>query len=129
RTARTGSSRHRTDAWRRPARVDGCRTPRGVPPLRGDPPRAPLSLSIRRTLRIENLVLIREAELTFGPGLNAVTGETGAGKKIFAQAIRLLLCARARASAASGDGSEAYVDAELDVPDGFFDEEELAGLA
>jgi len=37
-----------------------------------------------RTLRIENLVLIREAELTFGPGLNAVTGETGAGKTIFA---------------------------------------------
>jgi DNA repair protein RecN (Recombination protein N) len=82
-----------------------------------------------RSLRIENLVLIREAELTFSPGLNAVTGETGAGKTIFAQAIGLLLGARADASSVGTDGSEAYVEAELDVPDGFFDEEEIAGLA
>jgi DNA repair protein RecN (Recombination protein N) len=82
-----------------------------------------------RRLRIENLVLIREAELTFGPGLNAVTGETGAGKTIFAQAVGLLLGSRADASAVGSDGGEAYVEAELDVPDGFFDEEELAGLA
>ncbi|HEU4970638.1 MAG TPA: AAA family ATPase [Gaiellaceae bacterium] len=82
-----------------------------------------------RTLRIENLVLIREAELTFGPGLNAVTGETGAGKTIFAQAIGLLLGSRADASAVGPEGGEAYVEAELDVPDGFFDEEELAPLA
>ena len=82
-----------------------------------------------RTLRIENLVLIREATLSFGPGLNAVTGETGAGKTIFAQAIGLLLGARADASSVGGEASEAYVEAELDVPDGFFDEDELAGLA
>src|SRR5215510_4260064 len=82
-----------------------------------------------RRLRIENLVLIREADLAFGPGLNAITGETGAGKTIFAQAIGLLLGARADASSVGGEGSEAYVEAELDVPDGFFDEEELATLA
>jgi DNA repair protein RecN (Recombination protein N) len=82
-----------------------------------------------RRLRIENLVLIREADLTFGPGLNAVTGETGAGKTIFAQAIGLLLGARADASSVGSDGSEAYVEAELDVPDGFFDEEDVAALA
>ena len=81
-----------------------------------------------RRLRIENLVLIREAELTFAPGLNAVTGETGAGKTIFAQAIGLLLGARADASSVGSDGTEAYVEAELDVPDGFFDEDELAAL-
>jgi DNA repair protein RecN (Recombination protein N) len=74
-------------------------------------------------------VLIREAELTFGPGLNAVTGETGAGKTIFAQAIGLLLGSRADASAVGSDGAEAYVEAELDVPDGFLDEDELAPLA
>ena len=82
-----------------------------------------------RRLRIENLVLIRDAELTFAPGLNAVTGETGAGKTIFAQAIGLLLGARADASSVGSEGTEAYVEAELDVPDGFFDDEELAALA
>ena len=82
-----------------------------------------------RRLRIENLVLIREADLAFGPGLNAVTGETGAGKTIFAQAIGLLLGARADASSVGADGEEAYVEAELDVPDGFFDEEDVAALA
>ena len=82
-----------------------------------------------RRLRIENLVLIREADLSFGRGLNAVTGETGAGKTIFAQAIGLLLGARADSSSVGTDGPEAYVEAELDVPDGFFDDEEVSGLA
>ena len=82
-----------------------------------------------RRLRIENLVLIREAELELGPGLNAVTGETGAGKTIFAQAIGLLLGARADAAAVGTAAGEAYVEAELDVPAGFFDEDDIAGLA
>ncbi|MBA3400803.1 MAG: AAA family ATPase [Actinobacteria bacterium] len=73
--------------------------------------------------------MIRKAALTFGPGLNVITGETGAGKTIFAQAIGLLLGARADAASVGADGSEAYVEAELDVPDGFFDEEEVATLA
>ena len=82
-----------------------------------------------RRLRIENLVLIREADLELAPGLNAVTGETGAGKTIFAQAIGLVLGARADASAVGAESREAYVEAELDVPDGFFDEDEVAALA
>ena len=82
-----------------------------------------------RRLRIENLVLIHEADLALDPGLNAVTGETGAGKTIFAQAIGLLLGARADASLVGSAGTEAYVEAELDVPDGFFGEEDAAALA
>ena len=82
-----------------------------------------------RRLRIENLVLIREADLAFGPGLNVLTGETGAGKTIFAQAVGLLLGARADAASVGADGSEAYVEAELDVPQDFFEEDEAATLA
>ena len=58
-----------------------------------------------RRLRIENLVLIREAELTFAPGLNAITGETGAGKTILAQAIGLLLGAKAMPHMSVPDGA------------------------
>ena len=81
-----------------------------------------------RRLRIENLVLIRAADLELGPGLNAITGETGAGKTILAQAIGLLLGAKADASFVGPGADEAYVEAELDLPPGFLDEEGLEGL-
>ena len=81
-----------------------------------------------RRLRIENLVLIREAELELAPGLVALTGETGAGKTIVTQAIGLLLGAKGDAAAVGAAGAEAYVEAELDVPDGFFDEDGLEAL-
>jgi DNA repair protein RecN (Recombination protein N) len=81
-----------------------------------------------RSLRIENLVLIRQAELDFVPGLNALSGETGAGKTIFAQAIGLLLGARGDVAAVGPAGEEAYVEAELEVPAGFWEDDELAAL-
>jgi DNA repair protein RecN (Recombination protein N) len=84
---------------------------------------------VLRRLRIENLVLIREAELSLAPGLNAITGETGAGKTILAQAIGLLLGARGDAAFVGPDGDEAYVEVELEPPPGFFDDEEAATLA
>jgi DNA repair protein RecN (Recombination protein N) len=82
-----------------------------------------------RRLRIENLVLIHEADLALAPGLNAITGETGAGKTILAQAIGLLLGAKGDSAYIGPDGAEAYVEAELDLPAGLLDEEELASLA
>jgi DNA repair protein RecN (Recombination protein N) len=81
-----------------------------------------------RRLRIENLVLIREAELTLAPGLNAITGETGAGKTILAQAIGLLLGARGDAAYVGPGAGEAYVEAELDLPEGFLEDEGLETL-
>ena len=78
---------------------------------------------VLRRLRIENLVLIRDAELDLAPGLNAITGETGAGKTILAQAFGLLLGAKGDDSYVGAAGREAYVEAELDLPD------ELEGLA
>jgi DNA repair protein RecN (Recombination protein N) len=70
-----------------------------------------------RRLRIENLVLIREAELELAPGLNAITGETGAGKTILAQALGLLLGAKGDDSFVGAAGEEAYVEGELDLPE------------
>src|ERR671925_418677 len=85
--------------------------------------RGPYHPSVLRRLRIENLVLIREADLELGLGLNAITGETGAGKTILAQAIGLLLGAKADASFVGPGADEAYVAAELDLPPGFLDED------
>ena len=70
-----------------------------------------------RRLRIENLVLIREAELELAPGLNAITGETGAGRTILAQAVGLLLGTKGDESFGGPAATEAYVEAELDLPD------------
>src|ERR671939_256059 len=47
-------------------------------------------------LRVENLLLIERAELRLGPGLIAITGETGAGKTVLAHALDLLLGGRPR---------------------------------
>ncbi|MBA3718243.1 MAG: AAA family ATPase, partial [Actinobacteria bacterium] len=82
-----------------------------------------------RRLKIDNLVLIREAELAFAPGLNAITGETGAGKTILAQAIGLLLGAKGDAAYVGPGASEAYVEAELDLPEGVLDEEGFDAMA
>jgi len=80
---------------------------------------------VLRRLRIENLVLIRDAELELAAGLNAITGETGAGKTILAQALGLLLGAKGDDSYVGAAGEEAYVEAELDLPEEL---EELADL-
>ena len=60
---------------------------------------------VLRSLRIANLVLIHEAELELDGGLNAITGETGAGKTILTNAIGLLLGNRGDAAliGAAGD--------------------------
>jgi DNA repair protein RecN (Recombination protein N) len=78
-----------------------------------------------RSLRISNLVLIREAELDLDAGLNAITGETGAGKTILTNAIGLLLGARGDAALIGAAGGEAYVEAEFDG----VDDEGLGALA
>jgi DNA repair protein RecN (Recombination protein N) len=84
---------------------------------------------VLRRLRIESFVLIREADLAFAPGLNAVTGETGAGKTILAQAVGLLLGASGDAAYLGPGAEEAYVEAELDLPEGVLEDPELAALA
>ena len=74
-----------------------------------------------RSLRIENLVLIGEAELELGAGLNAITGETGAGKTILAQAIGLLLGAKGDAGAVGPGGARRTSRPSSSSPPGFFE--------
>jgi DNA repair protein RecN (Recombination protein N) len=52
-------------------------------------------------LEISDLALIDHAELGFGPGLNALTGETGAGKSLLVTALELLLGERPRGGPAA----------------------------
>ena len=73
-------------------------------------------------------MLIREAELSFARGLNVITGETGAGKTILAQAIGLLLGAKGDAAYVGPGGADAYVEAEFDLPSGLLDEEAFESL-
>jgi len=47
-------------------------------------------------LRLVDFALFEEAEIVLGPGLNAITGETGAGKSLIVGALQLLLGQRAR---------------------------------
>ena len=61
-------------------------------------------------LRVENLLLIERAELRLAPGLNVLTGETGAGKTMLAHALDLLLGGRARADAVRPGAAEAWVE-------------------
>ena len=69
-------------------------------------------------LRVENLLLIERAELRLGPGLNVLTGETGAGKTVLAHALDLLLGGKPRAGIVRPGASEAYVEGAFDLPDG-----------
>ena len=67
-------------------------------------------------LRIENLLLIDRAELRLAPGLNVVTGETGAGKTLLAQSLDLLLGGRAGSGVVRAGAAEAYVEGVFSLP-------------
>jgi DNA repair protein RecN (Recombination protein N) len=82
-----------------------------------------------RELRIENLLLIERAELRLGEGLNAITGETGAGKTVLAHSLDLLMGGKAKAQIVRPGAQEAWVEGVFDLPQGLLDEPEFAELA
>jgi DNA repair protein RecN (Recombination protein N) len=84
---------------------------------------------VLRELRIENLLLIERAELRLGQGLNAITGETGAGKTVLAHSLDLLMGGKARAQIVRPGAAEAWVEGVFDLPEGLLDEPEFAELA
>ncbi len=68
-----------------------------------------------RTLRIRNLVIIEDLTVDFGPGLNMLTGETGAGKSILVDALDLIAGARADRSLVRAGEERAIVEALFDL--------------
>ena len=68
-----------------------------------------------RRLKIQNLVLVERAEIAFGPGLNILTGETGAGKSAILSAIRLIAGGRAELQLIGQRGDSAIVEASLET--------------
>lgn len=68
-------------------------------------------------LHVKNLALLEECELTFGPGLNILTGETGAGKSVLLGSVNLALGARADRDMIRSGHDEAYVELGFSVTD------------
>lgn len=64
-------------------------------------------------LRIKNLGLIRSLTVQFGPGLNLITGETGAGKTMLVHALTLIGGGRASSEWVGSDGNETLVEARF----------------
>jgi len=68
-------------------------------------------------LRVKNLALVEDASVAFQPGLNIITGETGAGKSILIGALYLLLGERADTSAVRAGETQCLVEATFRLDD------------
>ena len=68
-------------------------------------------------ISVENIALIEEATLELQPGLNAITGETGAGKTLLATALQMLLGSRARSEAVRSGSKKATVEGTFVLPE------------
>ncbi|HXZ61762.1 MAG TPA: AAA family ATPase, partial [Acidimicrobiales bacterium] len=69
-------------------------------------------------LRVQDLGVIEDLTLAFGPGMTALTGETGAGKTLVVEALQLVLGGRASAGMVRAGATEALVEARFVVGEG-----------
>ncbi|MDD2455056.1 MAG: DNA repair protein RecN [Kiritimatiellae bacterium] len=67
-------------------------------------------------MAVKNLAIVEEVSVNFGPGLNIITGETGAGKSVLMGALDLVLGGRADKTAIREGASEAWVEACFNLP-------------
>lgn len=70
-----------------------------------------------RHLRVTNFAILSDVEIELGPGMNVLTGETGAGKSLIVEAVNLLRGGRASADIPRHGAEEAVVEAIVDVPE------------
>lgn len=66
-------------------------------------------------LRIQNFAIIDQLELTFGAGLNVITGETGAGKSIIVDAVELLLGGKSDPTFIRAGAEKAVIEGVFDL--------------
>lgn len=66
-------------------------------------------------LKVRNLALVEEAAVEWGPGLNVITGETGAGKSVLMGALALLLGERAEPGAVRNGTDRCIVEARFEL--------------
>src|SRR5437016_3904521 len=71
-----------------------------------------------REIRIKNFAVIETVTVPFAPGLNVLTGETGAGKSIVIDAILLVSGGRGQTDVIRSDAETATVEAVFDLPRG-----------
>ncbi len=69
-----------------------------------------------RHLRVTNFAILSDVAIDFGPGLNVLTGETGAGKSLIVDEVNLLRGGRASADIPRAGTDEAVVEASFEVP-------------
>ncbi|MBU2891011.1 DNA repair protein RecN [Celeribacter halophilus] len=81
-----------------------------------------------RSLDIRDMLIIDRLELEFQPGLNVLTGETGAGKSILLDSLGFVLGWRGRADLVRAGAAQGEVTAVFDLPKGHDAEEVLAEL-
>ena len=80
------------------------------------------------SLQIENVAVIQKAEVHFKPGLNVLTGETGAGKSILIDSINAILGNRTSKDLVRTGASKAVIRAAFEqVPDAVLNSLEKAG--
>ena len=68
-------------------------------------------------LKVRNLAIVENAQVTFAPGLNIITGETGSGKSVLIGALSLVLGERADHGAVRSGARELAVEAAFSLAD------------